>query len=119
MTNTERQSTHMRARETQKRRSRVANFGRFFMERRRTLIWWRKAKFSSWSSALERTSEHNEGIRTREIGIDEMISGKSINRAGSVLSEFSRGTVGESARVGDVHSPLAVIRGDGLQMAKL
>jgi hypothetical protein len=55
----------------------VDNVGRFFMERRRTLIWWRKARFLSWSSALERTIEHNEAIRTaREIGIDGMISGK-------------------------------------------
>jgi hypothetical protein len=45
----------MRDRQTQKNRSVEFNFDRFFVARRRTLIWWRKAKFSSWSSARGRT----------------------------------------------------------------
>src|ERR1700730_10949860 len=57
MASTERQSRQRRDRQTHSKRSPDVNFGRLFADRCSTLIWWRKARFSSSRTVRDRKIE--------------------------------------------------------------
>jgi hypothetical protein len=78
MTKVERQLLQKRVRKTQKRRSSGVNFERFRADRWNTQIWWRKARFSSWSSARERTIERKARSANRAMGMKEWEFGKEV-----------------------------------------
>src|SRR6267143_542006 len=58
MVSAERQSRQKRDRQIHNRRSPDVNFGRALADLRSTPIWWRRAKFSSWTAARERKIEN-------------------------------------------------------------
>jgi hypothetical protein len=78
MTKVERQLLQTRVRNTQKSRSSGVNFERFRADRWNTQIWWRKARFSSWSSARERTIERKARSANRAMGMKEWEFGKEV-----------------------------------------
>jgi hypothetical protein len=86
------QPLQMRESQTHNKRSNGVNFGRFLADHCSTPIWWRKARFSSWSAAREWKIEDRVAKRVvREMSIGENYERK-ITPIRSNISRFSRGT---------------------------
>jgi len=91
MASAERQSLQMRESQTHIRRSTRVNFDRFLEDRRNTPIWWRRARFSSWSAAREwRIEDRFARSVVREMSIGENYE-REITPIRSNISRFSRG----------------------------